>query len=128
MDQLSEFDLNELQKLGFPTFDQFKKNPDKWRKGLEEIFVSVEGSVQNRFARDRLVHQKYMWRDQYKCDSIEQVQRIAEGEGYKANDLEICPLKIMLDGTDVGGRTELVVQFWPKWEWQAKGKVLTNND
>jgi hypothetical protein len=130
MDRRSEeIDLDTFCKMGFPTFDEFRKNPDKWRKDAEELFGSVEGSHQDPFERKRLHKQKYMWRDQYKCDSIEQLQRIAASEGYpNAQDLEICPIKMLIDGTNKRGRTELVVQFWPKWEWKLKGKVLTNDD
>jgi len=122
-----EIDLQTICNFGFPTFDEYRKNPDKWKKGLEEIFASVDASLQGD-GRKYLVRQTYKWRDQYKCDSLEEVQRIAKNEGYTANELEICPIRFLTDGTSLTGRVEIEVQFWPKWEWKAKGKVLTNDD
>jgi hypothetical protein len=120
--------LDTICKMGFPTFDEFRKNPDKWRKGIDEIFVSMEKSTQIPGRRNRLTKQRYMWRDQFKIESLEKLQRVAKEEGYTANDLEMCPVQMNVDGTDPRGRIEIVIQVWPKWEWQAKGKVLTNND
>lgn len=120
--------FDSLIKVGFPTFDEFRKNPDKYRKGADELFASADASTQNPGMRRKLDSQKYMWRNQYVCSSLEQIERIAKEEGFQANDLEMLPITRKLHGTDEQGDIEIIIQYWPKGEFQAMGRVSTNND
>lgn len=120
-----------MSAVGFPTFDEFKKNPDHWREKFlghkEEIFQSVESSTQTDFVRKQLTEQRYYWRDQYDCGkSLEKIQRIAREEGYEPWDLEMEPVIRPVHGTSGRGPVEIIVRFWPKVEWAAKGKIITN--
>ena len=117
-----------LARMGFPSFDEFKKNPDKWRKASDEIFSSVEASTQIKRQRRALKRQKFMWKDIYECDSLEKVQQIAKNEGFEPNDLEMVPLARQMDGTSQDGRLEIVIHFWPRDEYKALGGVCTNED
>lgn len=120
--------FESLVKVGFPTFDEFKKNPDKYRKAADEVFASADASTQVQGMRKKLDSQKYMWRNVYECSSLEQLERIAREEGYEANDLEMLPITRKLHGTDEQGDIEIIVQYWPKGEYQLMGKVSTNSD
>lgn len=120
-------DFAALNKLGFPTFDEFKKNPDKWRKATDELFKSCDASMQLAQIRGRMKTQKYSWRDKYFCESLEQLERIAKEEGYSAEDLEMIPIVKTIDGSSQYGRVEIVVQFWPRDEYVKKGRVPTNS-
>lgn len=118
--------LEFLIPRGFPTFDEFKKNPDKYRINPEHLFESADGSVTTGM-RKRLFRQKYYWRDQYDCgDSLEKVQRIAKDEGYEITDLEMQPRVATMDGTSKQGRVEITVHFWPKAEFKAMGGIVAN--
>lgn len=107
---------------GFPTFDQFRKNPDKWRQRADELFESIDNSSMT--FKKQIAKQKYMWRDTHECTSLEQVQRICKEEGYSPLDLEMEPRVVPLDGTQQNGRVEITVHFWPKEELALKGKVV----
>lgn len=114
-----------LVPMGFPTFDQFKKNPDKYRIGVEQLFESADGST--TMGREKLATQTYYWRDQYDCGtSLEKVERIAKEEGYGIGDLEMQPKVHKLDGTSGEGRRWICVHFWPKAEFKAMGGIVTN--
>ena len=113
---------------GGPSFDDYRKNPDKWRKGLEEVWESVDQSTKNQIKRDQLTRQRYSWRGQYRTESLEKIQRIVREEDYSANEIEYGPREVLLDGTNKNGRTEMVIDFWPRWEWELMGRVSTNND
>jgi len=100
-------------KYGVPTFEQFAKNPGFFRVNPEEAFLHAEtGST--IFKK----HIKYrFFIDGYECKSIEEVERIAVDQGYRREDLDICP-EIIPAG---GGRAEFHVKFINK----PKGVILT---
>lgn len=117
--------LEYLVPRGFPTFDEFKKDPDKYRLRADHLFESADGST--RSFRKQLVTQRYFWKDQYDCgSSLEKVERIAKEEGYGIHQLEMCPKVRSMTGTSKE-TVETVVQFWPKAEFKAMGGVVAND-
>lgn len=112
--------LPHLIKKGFPTFDEFRKNPDKWRKRPDDILESVDRSTQT--FRDDVKDQKYLWEDKYEVDSLEDIERICREEGVNRGDLEIEP--VIRQANE--GKVEIFVRFWAPEKWAAKGKVSTN--
>jgi hypothetical protein len=129
VDQRSDIDLDEcmpwLIAHGFPTFDEFKRSPDKWRKRPDEILESADSSTLT--FRNAVERQRYMWRDQYSFGSLEQIERVCKEEGYSPSDLEMEPIVRPLHGSSREGKVEIVIRFWPKDEWMRKGKVITND-
>lgn len=115
--------LSVLVPAGFPTFDEFRRNPDKYRDRPEQLFESAEASTQT--FRRAVVKQKYCWRNTYPCDSLEQIERIAREEGFNVNDLEMQPGVISKTGTN-RDQVEITVHFWPKDEFAAMGGVVAN--
>lgn len=113
------------QHTNFPTFDEFKKNPDKYRARADELFESVDGS--SHTFRKRIKKQSYMWRDQYKCDALENIERICREEGFTPFQLEMEPTVRLLNGTSADGDVEIIVRFWPKDEFRARGGVVAND-
>lgn len=115
--------MPELIKMGFPTFDQFRKNPDKYRKGREEIFESADQS--SITFKNSVKRQVYMWKDQYTCKTLEQLETICKNEGFTPSDLQMRPIVKPVSGTSNQNQVEIVIQFWPKDEFEAKGgKVI----
>jgi hypothetical protein len=129
MEQNSDFNLGDyepfLRSIGFPTFDEFRKNPDKWRKRPDELLISADGSTQA--FRDQVERHRYMWRDQYSFGSLEQIERVCREEGYSTEDLEMEPLVKPLHGSSKQGKVEIVIRFWPKDEWSRKGKIVADD-
>lgn len=115
--------LAVLIPAGFPTFDQFKKDPDKYRVAGNHLFESADASTIT--LRKALSKQKYCWRNEYKCKSLEQLETIAKNEGYSVDDLEMQPKVYSLTGTNQED-IEIVVHFWPKDEFAAMGGIVAN--
>jgi len=116
--------LDWLCQHGFPSFDEFRSNPDKYRKRPEELFESADSST--TVFRDAVKKQVYMWKDQYTCRTLEELERIVKGEGFEIKDLEMEPLVRPMEGSSKQGSLEIVIKFWPRAEFAAMGKVVPN--
>lgn len=112
--------LPQLIKMGFPTFDEFKKNPDKWRKRPDEILESADQSTQA--FRNDVKTQRYFWEDKYEVDSLEDIERICREEGVNRGDLEMEPIVRQVNE----GKVEVLVRFWAPEKAAEKGMVSTN--
>lgn len=113
-----------IHKFGFPTFDEFRKNPDKYRRKKDELLECADGS--SITDRKRIKQTTYMWKDSIKLTSLEQVERVAKEEGFTLHDLEMSPHMLERDGTSKLGAIEQVIQFWPKADLKQKGLVIAN--
>lgn len=127
MTQRSEMGLEDMLEVlipqGFPTFDEFRKNPDKYRNRADQLLESADTSTQS--FRKALTKQKYCWRNTYLCDSLEKIERIAKEEGFTVDDLEMQPRVLSTTGTSQA-TIEIMVHFWPKAEFKAMGGVVAN--
>lgn len=124
-EDLTASDLKWLiANTGFPTFDEFRKNPDAFRTRADELFVSADGS--SKVFRDQVKSHRYMWKDEHLCTSLEQAETIAKNEGYEISDLEMIPTKRFINGTSQDGQVEIVIQFWPKVLVKLMGGVVAN--
>jgi hypothetical protein len=107
----SQWEVDDLidnpGKYGLPTFQEFAKNPAKWKQGVEELFEIVDrGSTQlNRL----IIKHEYRILG-YKCKTLEEVQRIMNAEGVSLND---CEIKGDLK-EESAGKFKVVVDFVPK--------------
>jgi hypothetical protein len=108
-----------IQNCGFPTFDEFRKNPDKWRRKNDDLLESADQS--SIAFRKNIQKTKYMWKNSFECKSLEQIERIAKEEGYKIHDLAMCPQKKAISGSNEQAGVEVVIQFWPKLEFELLG-------
>lgn len=91
-----------LERAGFPSFDEFAKNPDKYRKRSDELFVAMDNGSQTEL-RKEIRGEKYIF-DGYKVDTIEQLERILFEEDLKEADIVWKPA-LRVDHT---GRKEVV--------------------
>lgn len=93
--------------MGFCTFEEFRKNPAKWRPDPEQLFASVERAAS-------IVNKDMKWIryeiDFYKCDTLEKVQDVCRQIGYREGDLTA---KILIDQLG-GGKCGLTVKFFHK--------------
>ena len=86
-----------MRNTNFPSFEQFAKDPDKWRNQEEDLFVAIE--QMNVFFKDRVKNVRYYWRGVHRCDTLERLQYITREEGYKGSDLEMQPIVEPTDGS-----------------------------
>lgn len=110
----------------FPTFEQFKLNPDRYREKSDEIFTSIDQL--NIEWKDKVAQVKYFWRGEYECKSLSRLFDIARNEGYSGTDLEMEPIAEAMDGTSNlhDSRVKITVNVWPKKEFKAQGGVVAN--
>lgn len=111
----------------FPTFEEFCKNPDRWRQNKNEIFDSIENC--NVFFKERVNSVKYYWRGKYYCKSLARVQDCARNEGLDGTDLEMEPIATPTHGTSNlhNSKIDIKVNVWPKNEFKAQGGIVAND-
>lgn len=85
------------KKIGFPSFDEFRKNPDYWRSRIklaeDHLFQSVDkgSSLFRNIARHQYIYETFEG-VKYDCGgSLEKVEGIMYDEGLTRADLEIRP-------------------------------------
>lgn len=80
----------EALKSGFPTFEQFKKDPTCLRKIQDSLLQSMD---RGQTLIDNVPTQKYFFKTRggmkYECASLEKLQDIADQEGVPVGDLVI---------------------------------------
>jgi hypothetical protein len=116
-----------IDNLGFPTFEEFSKDPDKWRTNKNEIFDSIENL--NVYFKNRVKRVKYLWRGKYKCKTLGSLYDVASREGYSGDQVEMEPIAMPMDGTSNlhNTRIEITVNVWPKDEFRARGGIVAND-
>ncbi len=123
-----ELALDWVKKnTNFPSFEQFKKNPDKYRLNPDDIFESID-KLQVYF-KNRVKRAVIMWRGKYRIDSTEQLQQVARNDGFSGNELEYQPITKPMDGTSNNerDRVEIIINVWPKIEFKLMGGVVSND-
>lgn len=93
---LDEAQLAYLKSAGFPTFDEYAKNPDKYRDTWEEVFQCIEHGPE--VLRDLTAGKHVLKVCGTKCESIGQMIRIAKDMGF---DLKKMTFEVNLE--NVGG-------------------------
>lgn len=123
----AEFLHNLIQDGRFPSFEKFKKNPDKWRNHEEDIFVSLE--QMECFFKKRVKAVSYYWRGKYKCRSLQELQAVTRNEGYKGSDLEYQPIARPSDGTSNlhDSKVDIRVNIYSKIEFRLMGGKVAND-
>jgi len=113
------------KNTNFPTFEQFRKDPDKYRESQTEIFECIENL--NVQFKERVKSVKYFWRGKYEC-TLGKIYTIAKEEGCLGN-LEMEPIIEPMDGSSNGhdNRLAVIVNVWPKDEFRAQGGIVAND-
>ncbi len=106
----------------FPSFEEFAKNPDKFREQKEHLFIAIDGSMLDN--RKELGKQKIFWRYGKESFTLEKLQRVCADHGYSPEDVDMMPFR-MKNATGTG-RDEILVRVFPKSELKLMGAVLPN--
>jgi hypothetical protein len=103
---LDDIDLiwDNPHKFGMPTFEEFCKDPDKWRQKEDEQFALADkgSSILKHYVTKQIYEI-----DGYRCRSLDEVDKIAKSQGYSLDQLEFSPVII----PDVGRKCKLLVRF-----------------
>lgn len=111
-----------IQEGSFPSFDEFSKNPDKWRERPEAILESIDRSMQA--GRKDLAKQKVYWRYGKECFTLGKLARVCAENGYKLADVEMIGFR--MKNSSGTGKDEMLVRVFPKDELKRMGAILPN--
>jgi hypothetical protein len=105
--------LEDPTKFGMPTFDEFRRSPEKYLGRDDERFSEVDrGSV----LIQNLIQKHIYVIEGYRCKSLEEVERVAADMGIPIRELDYRP-QIRPTGA---GKCDVVVQFVPMREIQRR--------
>ena len=115
------------KNTNFPSFQEFAKNPDKYRMNPDDIFESIDKLT--CYFKNRVKRAVIMWRGKYRVYSTEQLQTVAKWDGFNGDELEYQPIACPMDGTSNNhrDRVEITINVWPKIEFRLMGGVVTND-
>lgn len=95
------------RKYGAPTFEEYVRNRHRFQARTSNLFDVADNGTSNL----KMMLKDYRYEiDGYKCDSLEEVERVARSQGYSEHDLEMRPEIIPLGG----GWCDILVRFCAK--------------
>jgi hypothetical protein len=100
--------LANPKAYGLPTLEEFAAAPEKWRKAADDIFKTAD--IGSTMGLKNIVAKQTYEVSGYKCDTLEEVERVALNEGLDIKLLELKPQIIPLGG----GKCNIHVVFAPK--------------
>lgn len=108
---LSDLTLEDLyedpKRFGMPTFEEFRKDPEKYKGRHDELLALADASTTVKDLRDKLETQTYKCLG-YDCGkSLEKVERIAKEEGYRIDQMDMVP-RIYQESN---GKIKIVTEF-----------------
>lgn len=111
-----EFDLVEMaESCGFPSFDEYCKNVEKYTGRADAALAEVDrGSTQ----LNRTVQKHIYEIEGFKCKTLEEVERVAESMGIKLRELDYRPQV----QTNTSGGVDIKVNFVSKAERDKRNK------
>lgn len=104
-------------RFGLPTFDEFKKNPDAYKKREDQELISADGSSQ---VFRKLINKQRYAVNGYECKSLEEVERVARAEGIWDN-LAFVPQIIPIGA----GKCDILIHFVSKDREQNEKQAVT---
>lgn len=80
-------------KHGFCTYEQFKKNPDKWRPHKDQLFRSVDKGAFDDNLKKSIADYRYYF-EGYRCETMESVENLSREMGIKIGDVRIGAIHV----------------------------------
>lgn len=120
-ERLATADLGEIirnpRDFGAPTWEEFKANPEKWRRPAHELLARVDSGTKTL----RKLKEHWYYFEDHRCTSIEDVERVAREEGVDLSTLPDNCVKIGLEQL-AGGQFRAHCKFHrPGWVPGEKG-------
>jgi hypothetical protein len=110
MGDLSKFEtefLKDPSRYGFCSFEEFRRDKEKWRRRPEQTLESIDGA--GTLFKDRIRKVRYEL-EGYACDSVESVQAQARQMGYSDRDLVFFPVR----HNNFGEKFDILVRIFHK--------------
>ena len=106
--------IKNPDKYGFCTFEQFRKNPSKWRARPEQALESIEGA--GTLYKSQIRKMTYEL-EGYRCDTLEDVQSQAGQMGFRDQDLVFFPVR----HNHLAGKFDMLVRIFHKNTVKQRG-------
>lgn len=111
---LSDLTLEDLyedpKRFGMPTFEEFRKDPEKYKGRHDELLALADASSTVKELRDKIQTQTYKCMG-FDCGkSLEKVERIVKEEGYTMTQMDMVPRIYPEAGGKIRIETEFVVK------------------
>ena len=110
-------------RFGMPTFEEFSRAPDFWRKqwrGNDDWILEMVDKGSTNLNKYIAKHEYFI--DGYKCNSAEEVEKVAKDQGYKLSDLKPKIELVPMEGNS--GRLKAVVEFYCKTQAPSEQKLI----
>jgi len=101
-----EMMIRDPHRFGVPTFEEFRKNPDKYKMPKDWLLQAISDQP----GKSQIGHlvRKVVYRCLgFDCSTLEEVERVAANEGLHLTDLDIRPQMIQ----DLAGKYVVRVDF-----------------
>lgn len=113
---MSDKILSDPKSAGFCTFEEFRKNKDKWTPKKDMLFQSVDiGGHDESIKRDIRDHRYYL--DGYRCETLEAVDTLAKTMGIPIDS--IVSGGIVKEKVD-NGKLRLHIHFMSKEQFEKR--------
>lgn len=101
--------ISDPKKFGFPTFDEYVANREKFLGDSEEALSTADrgSTVLNRTVKRHIYEI-----EGYRCKSLEEVERIAKSQGIDIRALDYRPQLVQAGA----GKFDVIVRFVSKSE------------
>ncbi len=109
-----EFSLNP-EAFGFPSFDSWQKNRDKWQGREDEILATADKGSE---LLNRTVSRHIYELEGYRCKNLEEVERIAQSQGIDLRKLDYRPQLVQAGA----GKFDVIVRFVSKETREKRNK------
>ena len=119
--QLSKLNEAEMQDIasnphsfGAPTFEEFKKNREKYLLTHDQVFANIDKGSHNLA---KVLESRYEYEiEGFRCKTLEEVERIAGDYGIPMNGLDYRP-ELLPQG---GGKAKMLIKFVSKFEREKR--------
>lgn len=98
--------VDDPSKYGAPTFDEFRRHPEKWLGRADEKLISADQGSQVLGNVQRHIYEI----EGYRCKTIEEVERVAKSQGIPLKELDYRAQLIPCGG----GKADVLVKFISK--------------
>lgn len=110
IENFTEADMEDIKanpaKYGAPTFEEFKRNPEKWTGRHDDLLSSADKGSQILKGVQKHIYEI----EGYRCSTLEEVEKIAASQGIPIRSLDYRPELIPLGG----GKANILVKFVSK--------------
>lgn len=113
----SEDLLSDPSKFGFPTFEEFARDPERYL-GREDEVLALADEGCSILRKSNLVRKHVYEIEGFKCKSLEEVQKVAKSQGIPLTELDYSPVIIPRGA----GQCDVLVKFIPKAELNRRSK------